>query len=78
MTNWQPIETAPRDGTAILVWCRLENHGPGEFASIAFWSEYAKGWRIPAFLNNHIVPVAPRLWSEIEAPDIINGLPEEP
>lgn len=34
--QWQPIETAPKDGTDILVYC--ERAGLG-FVHIAFWSD---------------------------------------
>jgi hypothetical protein len=35
--TWQPIETAPRDGTDILCW-------DGDSVSITYWSLYAKKW----------------------------------
>ena len=46
MTEWQPIETAPKDGTAILVTC-------GELFAVVEWDEHAAsypsnegvGWR---------------------------------
>lgn len=76
--NWQPIETAPKDGNAVLAWCRIENGGPGEFASVVFWNASTEGWRIPGYVYNSSVPVVPRLWAEIETPDIINGLPQAP
>ena len=46
MTTWQPIETAPKDGTKILV-CHIHYYSP----ITAWWSSYhpnAKGketWR---------------------------------
>ena len=75
---WQPMETAPRDGGMILAWCRIKDGGPGEFASVVFWSASAEGWRIPGYLYNSSVSVVPRLWAEMETPDVINGLPEAP
>jgi len=32
MTEWQPLETAPRDGTIILLAC-------GDVVSLAFWHQ---------------------------------------
>jgi hypothetical protein len=28
MTDWQPIDTAPKDRTAVLLWARLHAHPP--------------------------------------------------
>ena len=55
MTNWQPIETAPKDGTPILLAYRMtsnEVHGYAPWkevnAVIGWWEDdsYEQGWRI--------------------------------
>lgn len=40
MSGWQPIETAPRDGTRLLLWWN-------ERAMISFWADRVgfKGWQ---------------------------------
>lgn len=38
MTEWQPIETAPKDGTGILAWDSYDDH------TVVFWSEKARAW----------------------------------
>jgi hypothetical protein len=45
MSEWQPIETAPRDGT----WCVLEGEFRGGDTSSAFVGQYVGGvypWRV--------------------------------
>jgi hypothetical protein len=36
---WLPIETAPKDGTRVLVWC-----GQHKIPRVAMWSEIRKNW----------------------------------
>lgn len=37
MSEWMPIETAPKDGTPILVW-------NGDYLSMSFWNKTYKQW----------------------------------
>ena len=58
--SWQPIETAPKDGTKILVYKKYSRFGSivyddidlgtnvdAHYIEIAYWTYY--GWRIDAF-----------------------------
>ena len=65
--GWQPIETAPRDGTRILVW------HPEEGAAISLWGKTA---HVPfygfldmsgAFDGADILDPKPTLWRPLPA-----------
>lgn len=59
--QWQPIETAPKDGTRILVWSQ-EYGGRGPL--VLFWMD--EHWREPANLLSLRVP--PTHWMPIPPP----------
>jgi hypothetical protein len=44
--KWQPIETAPKDGTEIDVWCRFGDGG-GHRVPDAYWSDKPFGYEGP-------------------------------
>lgn len=48
MRPWQPIETAPKDGTRIDLWL-VDQDGDGERVTDAYWVTNAH-W-VPRFLN---------------------------
>lgn len=39
MSGWQPMETAPRDGTEFLIWCRAKHTGREFHGGIAYYSD---------------------------------------
>lgn len=40
MSEWQPIETAPKDGTMVLIWRKLEKGIGGDFPAHAAVDEW--------------------------------------
>jgi hypothetical protein len=59
--DWQPIETAPRDGTQFLAWYPSSENEPA-FTEVALWTPCPKG------LNNDswtIGGVDPVLWAAL-------------
>jgi hypothetical protein len=58
LIEWQPIETAPKDGTLILVWRaavldRVAHHG------IDMWSDKSQAWwsSLPSQQPTHWMPL---------------------
>jgi hypothetical protein len=57
--EWQPIETAPKDGTRILVWCEDEGIVAVE------WTIF--GWE-PQPTNYYTENVCPLWWQPLPEP----------
>lgn len=61
MIDWQPIETAPKDGTIVLLWC-VDDHCPATAVS-GFWDE-------TMWLHRSIYAYAsPTHWAPISPPE---------
>lgn len=60
MSNWQPIETAPKDGTEVLIWVEL--HGFMRRAVSHYAGQYAD-WVIPG-----IAGLNPTHWMPLPEP----------
>ena len=59
-TGWQPIETAPKDGSDILIWQPKEDE---QF--VVYWDDVEDGWR---FSPRHVLADEPTHWMPLPAP----------
>ena len=64
MGGWRPIETAPKDGTTILVW--EDKAAEGEHIEIAYWDCNEFGNRWEAALDGS--PLSPDFWMPLPEP----------
>lgn len=68
MTNWQPIETAPKDGNDIIVFCDDTNE-----MMVAFWNKKYEGWQFAMGHYDGAHVCSPSHWMPLpEPPEIDN------
>jgi hypothetical protein len=65
--GWQPIESAPRDGTRILVWPAWGALCAGTRAEVVLWTVSARrGGRWEC--HGGMIPVEPTHWMDLDRP----------
>ncbi|VBB10646.1 hypothetical protein [Burkholderia stabilis] len=65
LAEWNPIETAPHDGTPMLLFARAKNATAS--AIVIGWWLRDLGWIEAAFTPNHPVGLVPSLWMPLPA-----------
>jgi len=73
MADWQPIETAPKDGTEVLLWgpycgCPATAQWTGKA-----WAAYWDGWRVVEYMSDFGTD-----YREFDMPTHWMPLPEPP
>ena len=67
--EWQPIETAPKDGTVVLVWYNngIKDHSPlSSHVRKAAWIDDAEFWQIDGVGGN--IEHIPTHWMPLPNP----------
>lgn len=62
--SWQPIETAPRDGTVVDLWMTANNKNSGYRVTDCWWSTLCECWISP---GGDFSPLASH-WMPLPAP----------
>lgn len=70
MKDWQPIETAPKDGTVIDVWVKdlKKNDGSGQRRTHVWWSKNADRWSDDWLHVPRMFGVKPTHWMPLPEP----------
>lgn len=67
LSDWQAIESAPKDGSDVLVFCDDTRE-----MFVAFWNKKHKAWQYALWHDGTIVACAPAFWMPLPPP------PKEP
>lgn len=59
--EWQPIETAPKDGSVVLGWCVYQYGSDGKAMFISWWDD-------ARWVDDYITEVNPIHWIPLPEP----------
>ena len=70
MTEWQPIETAPKDGTEVLLWGRYWSDSQGLFSRphVGSYVENLERWQVGVSHHDYRFRVRPTHWMPLPPP----------
>jgi hypothetical protein len=72
VAGWQPIESAPRDGTNILVWWPAQMHCPvTAHWNTGKWSDAGIGWKLTGW--GMAMQTEPTHWMPLPLPPELRG-----
>lgn len=71
MKNWERMETAPTNGTPVLLWARIKSIPPSGndfYPIVGFWYQSVEQWKVhPEHLNEE-EELIPDYWSALPEP----------
>lgn len=76
--KWQPIETAPKDGTIILVGWRLPEDTEMQEWFVMQWGHIQRNGLFPGDVGMWVAPNGSMTWHETNGPTHWMPLPEPP
>jgi hypothetical protein len=68
MTDWKPIESAPRDGSSVLLWARLTSVPPesnDHVPIVGAWDKSIHRWKVAPELLNKAEVLDAKFWTEL-------------
>jgi hypothetical protein len=69
---WKEMASAPKDGSAVLLWARLKSIPPGpgneSCAVVGFWQASIKQWKVAPEYLNKAEELIPSYWMPIPRP----------
>jgi hypothetical protein len=66
--EWQPIETAPKDGTKVDLWVIFKEAGPRRFPD-AHWNDKLGGWQLGEYnALDYMTPPTITHWMKVPPP----------
>lgn len=69
MGEWQPIETAPKDGTEVDVWV-ADGTGGGYRIADAYWCASRERWRFNGQIHDIAWTDDPTHWMPLPSPPL--------
>ena len=70
--DWRPIESAPKDGTSILLWAMTHIDGVG-CQLVAWWNRTDENWTFHVDFEEVLFAHSPRYWMPLPAPPMIDA-----
>jgi hypothetical protein len=71
MSAWKPIEDAPDNGTAVLLWARLKSHPPSAndyHPIVGFWHRVIQTWKVSPEQLNEGEELIASYWAPLPEP----------